>query len=145
MQYFICYIFIYFTLLFFLVIVQNNEGEFDWDRQIRGLIQSSFFIGYLLTMIPSGFLVQRISTKWGIFAGVLIMTVATFLSPPAARLSPYMLMVMQIFKGLGCVGIRWHSFVSSSKPLCKQSHFEARSSGTWMLCFVHNVHVVLFM
>ena len=84
---------------FFLNIIQ----EFQWSRQLRGWILGAFFIGYIPFQLPSGWLVNRYGGKWPIFWGVGLLTLATFLSPVSARLSPYLLLLVQILKGIVCV------------------------------------------
>lgn len=72
---------------------------------MRGFVNSSFFIGYLLTQVFAGWLSARFGGKWVLGAGMMVTTVATLLSPIAARGSVYLLMMMRIIKGLGSVSI----------------------------------------
>ena len=46
---------------------------------------------------------HRFGAKWVIASGVLLLIAASFLSPSAARLSPYGLMAMRFIGGLGSV------------------------------------------
>ena len=66
-------------------------------------MSSSFFWGYVLTQVPGGWLAQRIGGKRVIFWGVLLSAVTSILSPEAARLSPYALIVMRFLSGIGQV------------------------------------------
>lgn len=86
-------------------LLQYN-GEFDWSRQTQGNILSSFFWGYVCTQILGGWLARKYGGKRVIFLGVMLAAICTFLSPPAARLSPYALMVMRIINGFGQVNWR---------------------------------------
>ena len=36
-----------------------QEPEFDWSSSVVGLIDSSFFWGYIVTQIPGGYLASR--------------------------------------------------------------------------------------
>lgn len=48
---------IYFLLTLFLLLLQ--KPEFDWSPETIGVVDSSFFWGYLVTQIPGGFLATR--------------------------------------------------------------------------------------
>ena len=43
-------------------VVKEEEGEFNWDKPTQGLILSSFFWGYLLTQIPSGWISNKVNS-----------------------------------------------------------------------------------
>ena len=77
--------------------------EFQWDRQLRGLILGAFSIGYVPFQIPFGAVANRFGPKWPLFGGMCFLTIGTFLSPVSARVSPYMLLVLQVLKGVACV------------------------------------------
>ena len=37
----------------------KQEPEFDWTKRTIGLVDSSFFWGYLITQVPGGFLASK--------------------------------------------------------------------------------------
>ena len=80
-----------------------QTGEFYWDRDLRGTINSSFFWGYVLTQVVGGMLAMKFGAKWVLGGGLTISIVCTFLSPAAARISPYALMAARFFNGVGSV------------------------------------------
>ena len=44
--------------------------EFGWSPSVAGLVQSSFFWGYMLSQIPAGWLANRFSGRFVLPAGV---------------------------------------------------------------------------
>ena len=36
-----------------------QKPEFDWDSKTIGIVDSSFFWGYLITQVPGGFLASK--------------------------------------------------------------------------------------
>ncbi|KAK6920109.1 Major facilitator superfamily [Dillenia turbinata] len=75
--------------------------EFNWNSATVGLIQSSFFWGYLLTQIVGGIWADKIGGKLVLGFGVVWWSVATVLTPIAARLGLPFLLVIRAFMGIG--------------------------------------------
>lgn len=75
--------------------------EFNWNSATVGLIQSSFFWGYLLTQIVGGIWADKIGGKVVLGFGVVWWSVATILTPLAAKLGLPFLLVMRAFMGIG--------------------------------------------
>ncbi|KAF8017093.1 hypothetical protein BT93_H2342 [Corymbia citriodora subsp. variegata] len=75
--------------------------EFGWNSATVGLIQSSFFWGYLLTQIVGGIWADKIGGKLVLGFGVVWWSVATVLTPIAAKLGLPFLLVMRAFMGIG--------------------------------------------
>lgn len=78
-----------------ILVMQN---EFHWSESQKGLILSSFFIGYLLTQICGivmffnnlgGFLSEKLGGKVVLFSGVALWSCFTLLTPIAAQWSKY--------------------------------------------------------
>ena len=63
-----------------------------------------FFVGYTSLQIPAGWLANRYGGKWPLFGGMALLALSTFLSPVSARVSPYMLLMVQVVKGAAGVG-----------------------------------------
>ncbi|XWS46107.1 hypothetical protein CRYUN_Cryun14cG0035000 [Craigia yunnanensis] len=75
--------------------------EFNWNNATVGLIQSSFFWGYLLTQILGGMWADKIGGKLVLGFGVVWWSVATILTPIAARIRLPFLLIMRAFMGIG--------------------------------------------
>ncbi|KAM7511974.1 hypothetical protein LguiB_010849 [Lonicera macranthoides] len=75
--------------------------EFNWNSATVGLIQSSFFWGYLLTQIVGGIWADKIGGKLVLGFGVVWWSVATVLTPIAARIGLPFLLITRAFMGIG--------------------------------------------
>jgi ACS family sodium-dependent inorganic phosphate cotransporter len=94
---FICYI----DRVNISVAIIPMAEEFGWSGTTKGLVLSSFFIGYMGAMIPTGWLANK-------FGGRLLMGIAligwslfTVLTPIAAGLSFAALITTRILMGIG--------------------------------------------
>ena len=66
-----------------------QEPEFDWTPETIGIIDSSFFWGYLITQIPGGFLAAKYpANRWEIRA-VIFTYFIKFSSLPVSLLKKY--------------------------------------------------------
>jgi len=77
------------------------SAEFGWNPQTVGLIQSSFFWGYLLTQIAGGIWADTVGGKTVLGFGVVWWSIATALTPVAAKLGLPFLLVVRAFMGIG--------------------------------------------
>ncbi|BAT97958.1 hypothetical protein VIGAN_09155200 [Vigna angularis var. angularis] len=75
--------------------------EYNWNSATVGLIQSSFFWGYLLTQIVGGIWADKIGGKLVLGFGVIWWSIATVLTPIAAKLGLPFLLIMRAFMGIG--------------------------------------------
>ncbi|XP_050237801.1 ascorbate transporter, chloroplastic [Mercurialis annua] len=75
--------------------------EFNWNSATVGLIQSSFFWGYLMTQILGGIWADKIGGKVVLGFGVVWWSIATVLTPLAAKLGLPFLLMMRAFMGIG--------------------------------------------
>ncbi|XP_057789846.1 sodium-dependent phosphate transport protein 1, chloroplastic-like isoform X1 [Salvia miltiorrhiza] len=76
-------------------------SEYNWSPTTVGLIQSSFFWGYLLTQIAGGIWADTVGGKFVLGFGVVWWSVATILTPVAAKLGLPFLLVVRAFMGIG--------------------------------------------
>lgn len=58
-----------------------ETGRYDWSQELQGIILSSFFLGYLLSHIPGGLLVQKVGGKSLLGFGVFICGILNLLTP----------------------------------------------------------------
>jgi len=89
------------TLYYSDVVVQ--DGPFAWPKEIQGHILGSFFYGYLVSQIPAGLMAERLGAKWVLFGFLSLSTLATMLTPAAARLGYQALIAVRIAAGIGSV------------------------------------------
>ncbi len=61
------------------------------------LLSSAFFIAYPLMSIPTGNLIDRIGYKWTVIAGLILMSLGSFIYVPAANLPSFPVFLMATF------------------------------------------------
>ena len=77
------------------------QEDLGWTDTTKGFVLSSFFIGYLLMMIPSGWLSNRYGGKIILGIAVLWWSAFTMLTPLAALISLPILIATRILMGMG--------------------------------------------
>uniref|UniRef100_UPI00398F5BE5 sialin n=1 Tax=Pristiophorus japonicus TaxID=55135 RepID=UPI00398F5BE5 len=84
---------------------QQNDVKkgkvYNWDSDTQGWILSAFFYGYIITQIPGGYLAGRFGGKLLLGFGILGTSFLTLLTPPAAALGAYYVIVLRVIEGLG--------------------------------------------
>jgi len=94
---FICYI----DRVNISVAVIPMAEQFGWTDSQRGLVLSSFFVGYLVTQIVGGWLAARWGGKVVLGFGVLWWSLFTLLTPLSALTSFPALIAARVAMGLG--------------------------------------------
>lgn len=94
---FICYI----DRVNISVAIIPMAEEHGWSGTTKGLVLSSFFIGYMGAMIPTGWLANRYGGKLLLGVALLAWSAFTFLTPIAAGISFATLIVTRILMGAG--------------------------------------------
>jgi ACS family sodium-dependent inorganic phosphate cotransporter len=79
------------------------QTAFHWSQTTKGFVLSAFFIGYLASLLPSGWLATRIGGKRLLTACVAGWSLFTLLTPLAANVSLSLLIAARIGLGL-CEG-----------------------------------------
>lgn len=75
---------------------------YHWNQTTVGLIQSSFFWGYVLTQIPGGYFADKFGAKQVLSFGVITWSLATILVPIAASASNIsILLIVRAMLGFG--------------------------------------------
>ncbi|KAG8059046.1 hypothetical protein GUJ93_ZPchr0002g25110 [Zizania palustris] len=77
------------------------SAEFSWNLQTVGLIQSSFFWGYLLTQIAGGIWADTVGGRTALGFGVIWWFIATAFTLVAMKLGLPFLLVVRTFMGIG--------------------------------------------
>ncbi|XP_054711597.1 sodium-dependent phosphate transport protein 3-like [Uloborus diversus] len=80
---------------------EKTETKFDWSPEIQGYILGSSFVGYFLTLAPGGYLAESFGFKIIIISGTFISSVSNLLSPLVAKISVFLLIGIQLVRGLG--------------------------------------------
>lgn len=75
--------------------------HFQWTATEKGLVMSSFFIGYMLGQIPAGWLANRVGGRWTLGVALLLWSVFTAITPLAAAVGFGALIFSRILLGLG--------------------------------------------
>jgi ACS family sodium-dependent inorganic phosphate cotransporter len=94
---FVCYI----DRVNISVAVIAMQETYGWDDKTKGLVLSSFFIGYMAFMPLAGWLANRYGGRRVLGYAVLWWSLWTLLTPPAAALSSGALLFARIAMGLG--------------------------------------------
>lgn len=81
------------------------KEQLGWSQTQKGLVLSSFFVGYMLFMFASGWLATRFGGKRVLALSVLAWSVLTLLTPLAASLSLGVLVVARVGMGIGEAGL----------------------------------------
>ncbi|XP_073846868.1 putative inorganic phosphate cotransporter [Musca autumnalis] len=93
--------------------------EFNWDEGIKSYLLSSFFWGYVVTQVPGGYLSHKYGAKFTFFFGVLFCSILTMLTPVAAEIGDWpLLLALRSVQGL-CQGMIFpstHTFLAKWAP-----------------------------
>jgi ACS family sodium-dependent inorganic phosphate cotransporter len=77
------------------------QAQLGWNETQKGLVLSSFFVGYMLMMVAGGVLAHRYGGKIVLIIAVLWWSLFTALTPPAALISLPTLVIARIALGIG--------------------------------------------
>ncbi|XP_063913962.1 sialin-like [Zophobas morio] len=88
---------------------QENYGpRYNWDEKQKNDIFGYFFWGYIITQIPGGRLSEKLGAKIVVGTGLLAASLLTLLTPVAAHLGHFCLVVDRFCLGIA-LGIHWPS------------------------------------
>ena len=79
---------------------ETGKSEFDWTPETIGVVDSSFFWGYILTQIPGGFLAARYPANRVFGTAIAASAFLNMLLPGAAKLHFTVVMFVRILQGL---------------------------------------------
>nr|CAG4643163.1 EOG090X04X8 [Ilyocryptus agilis] len=94
---------------------ENGLPEFEWTPETIGVVDSSFFWGYLITQVPGGFLASKYAANKVFGSAIAVSAFLNMLLPGAAKVHPVMVILVRVLQGLvegvtypACHGIwRW--------------------------------------
>lgn len=75
------------------------NGEFNWNKNTQGLILAGYFVGYLITEIPGGWLSLKFGSKIVLGISLLVSSLLTIVLPFAARIHYTLLIVCRFLIG----------------------------------------------
>lgn len=115
-----------------------NDGPFVWEKSIQGHILGAFFYGYTVSQIPGGLMAEQFGGKWVVFGFLGLSSVATLLTPVAARFSFAALIVLRVFVGIGSGALfpAMHSMWGKWAPPMERSKLAGL---TYAGCMIGNV------
>ena len=94
------------------------QEQFGWSESQVGLIFSSFYIGYMITMALGGYLADKFGGKLVLGWGVVIWSIFTIFTPLAAHNGLFALFFIRVLMGIG-EGVTfpaWHSLYARWIP-----------------------------
>lgn len=114
------------------------DGPFVWEKSLQGHILGSFFYGYMVSQIPGGLLAEQFGGKWVLFGFLGLSSVATLLTPLAARLSFVLLIILRVLVGIGSGALfpAMHAMWGKWAPPMERSKL---TSITYAGCMMGNV------
>ena len=77
------------------------QQQFGWSQTQKGFVLSSFFIGYMLCLLLSGWLATRFGGRRVLGLAVIVWSLCTLLTPAAATISLAALIAARIALGIG--------------------------------------------
>jgi MFS family permease len=94
---FICYI----DRVNISVAIIPMQKQFGWNEAQVGMVFSSFYFGYMFTMILGGYLADKYGGKYVLGFGVLAWSLFTFLTPIFAYQGFFAIFLIRVLLGLG--------------------------------------------
>ncbi|GIY87855.1 hypothetical protein CDAR_537641 [Caerostris darwini] len=99
--------------------------RYNWSPKEQGVILSSFYYGYLLTLMPGGYLAQSFSAKWIFGLGIFLSALLSLLTPTAAAMGVMPVVAVRIMQGLsqGVTKPALYAIISRWSPKFERSRF----------------------
>ncbi|XP_014102807.1 putative inorganic phosphate cotransporter [Bactrocera oleae] len=94
--------------------------EYNWNERIKGLLLSSFFIGYVTSQVPSGYLSRRCGGKLLLLISLVSCSLLAILTPLCAAIGSWQLVLAsRIVQGVfqGTVFPSTHTILSQWSPV----------------------------
>ena len=82
-----------------LTLISSLQPEFDWTADTIGVVDSSYFWGYIITQIPGGFLAARLPANRVFGTAIAISAALNILLPGSAYIHPGAFVIIRIFQG----------------------------------------------
>ncbi|OQR73956.1 vesicular glutamate transporter 3-like [Tropilaelaps mercedesae] len=113
----------------------DSGPEFDWEESTIGLIDSSFFWGYLVTQVPGGFLAAKYPANRVFGTAIACSAALNILIPAATGVGVGVIMLVRVLQGLIETGRKraWDDMRLNIRGViirCSQVHLAAQSSSS---------------
>ncbi|XP_076455726.1 putative transporter slc-17.2 [Babylonia areolata] len=82
----------------------KEDGPFPWDKSLQGLLLGALYWGYMVSLVPASYIVQRRGFRLVIGFSIVAMSLLHVLCHPAAFLSPWAVFALRVCIGL-CSGL----------------------------------------
>jgi sugar phosphate permease len=83
----------------FSVAILPMVKQYHWDPATEGFILSAFWYGYAITQVPGGWLADKYSGKTVLSVAVVVWSLCTAATPPAAQAGIPLLVITRIVMG----------------------------------------------
>jgi len=78
---------------------ETGTPEFDWTSETVGVVDSSYFWGYIITQVPGGFLAAKYPANRVFGTAIALSAALNILLPSAAYIHPGAFVIIRIFQG----------------------------------------------
>ncbi|ESO94211.1 hypothetical protein LOTGIDRAFT_118721, partial [Lottia gigantea] len=104
---------------------ETSDGEFVWTKETQGLLLGAVFWGYVIFQMIGGLIVEKVGLRHGVGPFIILLSILTFLSHPAALWSPWALFAVRFLLGVTCAVCMPGLFflLSNWAPLEEKSRF----------------------
>ncbi|XP_067634382.1 putative inorganic phosphate cotransporter [Eurosta solidaginis] len=107
-----------------VVMIDNKANthfeEYAWNEHVKGLLLGSFFIGYVTSQVPSGYLSRRCGGKLLLLISLISCSLLAILTPLCATIGNWQLvLVSRIIQGVfqGSIFPATHTILSQWSPV----------------------------
>jgi sugar phosphate permease len=83
----------------FSVAVIPMVKQYGWDKTLEGVVLSGFWYGYAITQVPGGYLSDKYSGKTVLSVAVVLWSLCTVVTPPAAQAGIVPLFITRLLMG----------------------------------------------
>lgn len=83
----------------------SNNLKFNWSEYEQNLLLGSFYWGYFLTELPGGRMAEMIGARSVFGYSMLLSSMVTLLTPFAAKINYYCLILCRMFLGFTLVSM----------------------------------------
>ncbi|KFM74865.1 Vesicular glutamate transporter 1, partial [Stegodyphus mimosarum] len=79
---------------------EDQPPEFNWSSNTIGVVDSSFFWGYLITQIPGGFLAAKYPANRIFGTAIATSAFLNLLIPKSAQIHESLVIIVRVLQGL---------------------------------------------